>query len=144
MPPEAAMGSSARVHIPKGIKDVLGNQAVWEEICQVRWPSLERGRVGRKACARRVNGEGNFVGIRFVSIVRWSSTHTGLKRGVSFVWYVQAVWRATVQADSVGRPPLMNGKPFPSSSGRHHGMCRLESDACMAKAVRPLKRIRSV
>ena len=67
-----------------------------------------------------------------------------VKRGASFVWYVQAVWRATVQADSVGQPALMNGKPFPSSSGRHHGMCRLESDVCTAKAVRPLKRIRFV
>ena len=77
MPPEAAMGSSERMHVPKGTKDVLGNQAVWEEICQVRWPS-PKGTGGSKGSATgRVNGEGDFVGIRFVSIVRWSSTHTG-------------------------------------------------------------------
>ena len=115
------------MHVPKGIKDVLGNQAVWEEICQVRWPSPKGTDGSKDSVAGRVNGE---VTRRdpFRSIVRWSSSHTG--RGVSFVWYVQAVWRVTVQADSVGQPALMNGKPFPSSSGMDYVQAGFETRMC--------------
>lgn len=53
-----------------------------------------------------------------------------VKRGASFVWYVQAAWRVTVQADSVGWPTLMNGKPFPSSSDMDHVQAGFETRMC--------------
>lgn len=99
--------------------------------------------------ARRVNVEGNFDGIRFVDVVRWSSTHAGEKRSVSSVWHVQvdgkpfpprpqAIERELGANQRAGNPLRRRGLKTLPSKIRLHGLVLREARLTQAHYLREI------